>query len=192
MSNILVQQEKMNYEQYRAFCELPENEGKRFELIDGEIYAMAAPNLRHQEIAAELLFKLRGHLGKDGKCKVYVAAVDVRLNYNKADDLVLQPDLLIVCDPQKTEDGRSIRGAPDMVIEILSPSNSRHDLRVKMAQYRDAGVEEIWIVDPIHETVTVFKKIDKAVYSADIYAEDDEVPVNILENFTINSKDIFS
>ena len=124
----------------------------RFELIDGELYDMSpAPSLDHQSISVLLTWQIAGYIySHKGKCRLFHAPSDVKLDdYN-----IVQPDLFVVCDPEKL-DGQSCNGAPDWVIEILSPSNSARDTKVKLELYRRFGVREYWIADPDTEKVTV-------------------------------------
>ncbi|MCL2638731.1 MAG: Uma2 family endonuclease [Oscillospiraceae bacterium] len=162
----------------------------RYELIDGVPYMMGAPNLRHQEIAGELYGQLRDFL-KGKSCKPFIAPVDVRLNHRKGDNMVVQPDLLVVCDPKKLEDGKSVKGAPDFIIEILSPSNAGHDQIVKLNKYMQAGVREYWIVDPERKTVQVYI-LKGGIYAAYAYGEEtDSIPVSVLSGCAIDLKEIF-
>ncbi|MCL2350433.1 MAG: Uma2 family endonuclease [Defluviitaleaceae bacterium] len=187
MSALEKQEKLYTYGEYKA---LSEPNGEKWELIDGEIYVMASSTLRHQDIVGNIYNRLCERLGR-GKCRV-VMDVDTRLNYNKGDMTAVRPDILVVCTPSKIDkDKGSIKGAPDLVIEVLSPSNSRHDLRLKYAKYRDAGVKEIWFVDPVHELVTVYRMLDNDVYDGRTYGIEDEVPVCILDGFAISGEDIF-
>jgi Uma2 family endonuclease len=122
---------------------------KRYEIINGEAYMMAAPSVAHQAISRELLLQF-GNFLKGKPCQVFTAPFDVRLfpKEDGSDDTVVQPDLLVICDKSKIADGKACRGAPDMVIEILSPSNSEIPLLLKFSKYLQAGVREYWIVDP--------------------------------------------
>jgi Uma2 family endonuclease len=123
-----------------------------YELIDGEAYFMApAPNLEHQEVAGDVYFQLRSALaGK--KCRAFIAPIDVRLpKKDEADesiDTVVQPDVLVVCDSHKL-DRRGIRGAPDWILEVLSPSTASHDQIKKRELYERHGVREYWLIHPI-------------------------------------------
>ena len=130
-------------------------QGERFELIYGEAYAMAAPNLYHQSILTELLRQIANYL--TGKaCKVFPAPFDVRLFYedDENDDTVVQPDISIICDREKLGK-EGCRGAPDFIVEILSPSNTAIEMQQKFRLYREAGVREYWIIDPEHKTLHV-------------------------------------
>jgi Uma2 family endonuclease len=122
---------------------------KRYEIIDGEAYMMSSPTVAHQTISGELFGQFWNFL-KAKPCRVFSAPLDVRLfpKEDGSDNTVVQPDLLVVCDPSKLMDGKSCRGAPDLVIEILSPSNAGGTLLLKFNQYLLAGVREYWVVIP--------------------------------------------
>lgn len=121
---------------------------ERYEIIDGIAYSMASPNLRHQSMSGELYATIREFL-KDKPCKVISAPFDVRLfpEDDDSDITVVQPDILVVCDQKKLSDGRSCKGAPDLIVEILSKTNRFMDLRIKAQKYQEAGVKEYWVVN---------------------------------------------
>jgi len=173
---------------YADYCTWDDSE--RWELIEGIPYAMSpAPSQHHQEISGELHLQLATFL-KGKPCKVFHAPFDVRLNVDDEDDTVVQPDLLVVCDHSKL-DGKCCRGAPDLVIEILSPSTARHDRMVKMQQYQQAGVREYWIVDPDTKTVQVCI-LENGRYFVTAYADTDTAPVAVLPGCEINLSDVFA
>ena len=136
-------------------------EGGQYELIDGTAYVKEppAPTPSHQELVGELYFQLR--LALEGKShRPYIAPFDVRLpKAGEADELidtVVQPDVLIICDIGRL-DPRGIRGAPDWLAEVLSPSTASHDQVVKLPVYERAGVPEVWFVHPIDRTVSIHR-----------------------------------
>jgi len=136
----------------------------RYELYDGEIYMLASPSSRHQEISVELIKQIAVFLtGK--KCKI-LHDFDVHL-HNRKKDVVFAPDIIIVCDPSKIK-YRDCEGAPDVVMEILSPSTSRWDEVVKFNEYLRAGVLEYWIIDPINNFVTTYR-LEDGKYVAEKY-----------------------
>ena len=152
---------------------LPEE--RRVELIDGVIYDMGAPSAIHQDILGELFYLFRTFVKNNkGACRVYAAPVDVQLDSD--DRTMVQPDLMVICDRKKIL-RRCLYGAPDFVMEILSPSTRRKDLTIKTAKYAEAGVREYWIIDTDKEKLMVFD------FEADdfptIYTFDDTVPVKI-------------
>jgi len=178
--------ERYTYADYESWSD----DTPRCELIDGFIYAMAAPTRAHQWILGELSYQIRDYL-RGKTCEVYVAPFDVRLNYDEADDTVVQPDLLIVCDMEKLENGKHCLGAPDFVIEILSPSNSRHDTVVKFEKYMQAGVREIWIVDPENKKIFAHRQIDKQYVTVCYNEHYKEAPVMVLDNCNIQLAEVF-
>jgi Uma2 family endonuclease len=129
---------------------------KRYELIEGAAYMMSSPSVSHQAISRELLGQFWNFL-KSNPCQVFAAPLDVRLfpKEDNSDNTLVQPDLLVVCDESKLADGKSCRGAPDMVIEILSPSNTSPALLLKFNQYLAAGVREYWVISPETKAVQV-------------------------------------
>ena len=146
------------YHTYGDYLGWPED--VRYELIDGEAYLMApAPTVRHQNIAGEIYYQLRQSL--DGKpCQVLIAPVDVLLpKADEADarvDTVVQPDVLVVCDDAKVGE-RRVRGAPDFVVEVLSPSTAGHDMVLKRRIYERSGVREYWLIHPTDRVLTVYR-----------------------------------
>lgn len=121
------------------------------ELIRGKVFRMSpAPGRRHQQVSSNLLRFFFGKVA-DGPCEIYHAPFDVRLLSTNDDDTftVVQPDVCIICDPTKLDDKGCV-GAPDLVVEILSPSTSQKDLGEKYDLYEEAGVKEYWVVDPVH------------------------------------------
>jgi len=160
----------------------------RYELIDGVAYAMASPSRKHQKTSGELYGRLWQFL-RGKKCEVYHAPFDVRLNFDSFDDIVVQPDVFVVCDESK-HDGKSVRGAPDMIIEILSPTTTQYDVLTKTKLYRIAGVREYWIVDPHEKTVHVYI-LRNGKYVVSDYNENDTVPVHVLDGCEIDLADVF-
>lgn len=153
-------------------------EGKRAELIDGHMYGMAPPSRMHQEMVMRLLVAIVNHIDSSGgKCRAYPAPFAVRL----FDDNVnyVEPDISVICDPGKLTD-KGCSGAPDWIIEVLSPATWLHDVYRKLELYRAAGVREYWIVNPRDASVVVHAFPDSAVYSFD-----DSIPVSIWEGFSI-------
>ena len=134
---------------------------ERVELIKGKIFKMSpAPNSFHQDISGNLFFELRNFVNK-GSCKLYAAPFDVRLiNYKEstADNQILtvvQPDLCVICDRTKIDEKGCI-GAPDLIIEILSPGNSKKEMDIKYDLYEENGVLEYWIVNPSEQTIAIY------------------------------------
>jgi len=166
-------------------------EGERYELIRGEAFAMSSPNTRHQAVSGEIFFQLYGYL--QGKpCRAFSAPFDVRLFYeeDESDDTVVQPDIMVVCDKNRIGD-EGIRGAPDLVIEILSPSNTVFEMDRKHILYREAGVREYWEVNPNSSSVKVYYFKDGSVFPR-AYASGETVPVGIFPGFGITLDQVFA
>ncbi|MCL1919032.1 MAG: Uma2 family endonuclease [Peptococcaceae bacterium] len=161
----------------------------RCELIDGMLYMMTAPSVMHQNICGSLFYQLFDFL-KGKPCKVFIAPFDVRLDIDKGDDTVVQPDILVVCDKEKL-DQKGCLGAPDLVVEILSPSSGTLDKVLKFNKYLQAGVREYWIVDPDSKAVNVYV-LENGKYVASAYSEEDSMPSHVLEGCTITLADVFA
>ncbi len=150
-----------------------ENESERYELINGEVFALAAPSIFHQRLSMRLSVHVGGYiLSKKGKCEPFAAPTDVLLD----DSNVVQPDFFVLCDPTKTDKKRCY-GAPDLVIEISSSDRSL-DFTRKLSLYKDSGVREYWIIDPASEKVLVYS-FEKSMNTVNIYSFYDTVPVGI-------------
>ena len=146
---------------YADYCSWPQDQ--RWELLEGIPYAMNAPSRKHQALAREFLIRIGQYLA--GKtCRVYGAPFDVRLVDSTADTIasderimtVIQPDITVICDPAKL-DRQGCLGAPDWLIEIVSPGSAQMDYIKKLALYEKYGVKEYWIVHPLDETLMVFR-----------------------------------
>ena len=168
-------------EEYEA---LPEN--TRAEVFDGVLYNMSSPSQTHQTLLTELLVLIRNYIKeKKGKCTVFPAPFDVKLNDSPL--TIVQPDIMIVCDKNKL-DGKRCNGAPDFIIEIVSPGNPSDDYIKKLYYYKTYGVREYWIVDPQRKSVTV-NSFEKNVISVP-YTFDSVIKVGIYDDLYINFSDI--
>jgi Uma2 family endonuclease len=168
--------------------------GERAELINGVYYMMAAPTFKHQAVLGELFKEIAVFL-EDKPCKAVPAPLDVRLFYqaDESDNVVVQPDIVVICNEKKRgEEG--CRGAPDLAIEILSPSNTISEMKRKLELYRRAGVREYWVVDPETETVDVyrFKGSGTGLYTVQVYKIDDVLPSSVLAGLKVNLKAVFA
>lgn len=171
------------------------DDGERWELIHGVAFNMTpAPTRRHQEISVELSRQLSNYL-EEKSCKSYHAPFDVRLpEENQAEEdicNVVQPDIVVVCDEKKLDD-KGCLGAPDLVIEILSPSTAQKDIEDKFSLYESHGVREYWVIHPAEATVLVFQLEESGRYGVPgRYAGDDKVPVGILPGLEIGLQSVF-
>ncbi|GHU94739.1 hypothetical protein FACS189479_07810 [Spirochaetia bacterium] len=186
-------------DQHYTYADMLEwDESIRAEIIDGEVYMMSPLARFHQDISRELFGPLYNFL-KGKPCKVYPAPFGVRLfpKDDLSDDTVVEPDIVVVCDHSKLDD-RGCNGAPDLVIEILSPSNTQRDRIVKFRKYLAAGVREYWVVDPGQKTVEVHimnagdAPLGSHQYITTVYDAADEAPVSVLPGCSIRLKDVFS
>lgn len=170
---------------YADYARWPED--VRYELIDGVAYAMSGPDLAHQEIVGEVFRQLANAL-QGQRCRAFVAPFDVRLpRAGETDDqteTVVQPDVLVVCDPAKI-DRRGVRGAPDLVVEVLSPATASHDQVRKRRVYEKAGVREFWLIHPTDRIVTVYHLNDGAYGKPDIQELAGTTPVGVLDGVVI-------
>ncbi|MCM1268663.1 MAG: Uma2 family endonuclease [Bacteroidales bacterium] len=127
---------------------------RRVELIDGVFYDMAAPSLVHQQIAGLVYAQIRDFIEEnEGDCMPFIAPVDVQLECDRK--TMMQPDVLIVCDPKKLK-SFGVYGAPDFVLEVLSPSTKKKDMLTKLPKYMEAGVKEYWVIDPERKVLIVY------------------------------------
>ncbi|OIP40753.1 hypothetical protein AUJ95_04215 [Candidatus Desantisbacteria bacterium CG2_30_40_21] len=170
------------------------SDNERWELIDGVAYDMSpAPSRRHQKIVGELYRQFSNYL-LDKSCEVYVAPFDVRLpEFDEADediDTVVQPDIVVVCDRDKLDD-KGGKGAPDIVIEILSLWTAKKDLLIKYHLYERHKVKQYWVFDPATEEVTIFKLQNDKYGKPEEYKKDDRIKVDIFTDLEIDLSTVF-
>ncbi len=155
-------------------------DGERAELIDGQIYYLAAPTRTHQRllnfISTEINLYIRNN---KGNCEIYPAPFAVYLGED--DYNYVEPDISVICDLSKLDE-KGCHGAPDWIIEIVSPGSRSMDYYKKLFKYRTAGVREYWVLDPEKEVVTVYNFEQDNMQE---YSFCDDVPVGIYEGFTI-------
>lgn len=172
---------------------------KRRELINGVIYDLfSAPKRLHARVSVKLSSALNWFISKrKGKCEMYYAPFDVRLpkNGETADNkiyTVVQPDICVVCDPEKLDDKGCI-GAPDLIVEVQSPSTAKRDLNEKFFLYEESGVREYWVVYPLEKAITVFLLQENGKYNDGItYEYEKKVPVSIFRGLKIDLKELFN
>ncbi len=155
-------------------------DGERAELIDGKIYYMAPPNTKHQRLVHFFDREIGNYIqNNNGECEVLPAPFAVFLNEDEIN--YVEPDISVICDRDKITD-KGCNGAPDWIIEIVSPGNKPMDYFTKLFKYRSAGVREYWIVDPTREVVTVYR-FEKETMEQYSFGED--IPVGLYEDFSI-------
>lgn len=169
---------------------------ERVELIKGGLRKMAAPSVRHQRISSKLFREISWFL-KPHACDVFAAPFDVRLplpaNRVKGDkiDTVVQPDICIVCDKSKLDEQGCV-GAPDLIVEILSPGNSRKEMREKYDLYQETGVTEYWVVFPSEQVLQRYRLNEAGIYQAQLpNVEGDVVGISFLPGFELKVEEIF-
>ena len=175
---------KMNYDQPRL---LPDDR-QRHELVDGELLMTPSPNARHQRILRKLAFRLSAHVEEHGLGEVFIAPFDVIFE----DHSVVEPDILFVTAKRASIVGEeAIHGAPDLVVEILSPSTFYNDLRIKMNVYGRFGVQEYWIVDPEKETIEQYRLAGTKLELARQFASEATLESTLFPGFRLPVKTIF-
>lgn len=175
-------QEKIYTEE--DYYNIPEN--VHAELIDGHIYYQAAPSRIHQKISHFLEWKIENYIrDKNGNCEVYAAPFAVKLFNDKKN--IVEPDISVICDPNKLTE-RGCSGAPDWIIEIVSPSTSSHDYILKLNLYADAGVREYWIVNPSNKTVFVYR-LEESKFENIYFSFHDKIKAGIYEELYIEFKE---
>lgn len=174
----------MTYDQY---CLLPED-GKQYEVIDGELFMTPAPKPRHQMIVLRLAEELSGHARKNSLGKVFIAPVDVLMDRHT----VVQPDALFISQPRLAIVGEeAIEGAPDLVVEVLSPSTFYKDLRKKMPAYSQFGVQEYWIVDPETQSIERHARRDDKLQLAQKFSSGETLESVLLPGLQLPVSDVF-
>ncbi len=168
------------------YYNLPDD--RRTELVDGQFYDMATPSREHQKTSMELGTIINNYIkSRGGECEVYAAPFSVQLT--EEEDTVFEPDLSVICNKDKLTD-RGCLGAPDWIIEIVSPGNGGHDYIRKLRKYMAAGVREYWIVDPSIKAVTVYNPETDGKYRTSYYEFDDRIKAGIYDDLEIDFNEI--
>jgi Uma2 family endonuclease len=168
---------------YHEYLELVEGSDQRYELIDGEVFLMASPSFRHQMLVNEIAGIFYNYF-KERKCSSLTSPLDIRLQGYapkfEEDPNVVQPDLIVICDPENVEADK-YQGLPSLLVEVLSPSTRKRDLILKLNLYLKSGVKEYWIVDPENKKITQY-----------IFTEDRDIKViNDLDAGETSESDYF-
>lgn len=176
--------QKLSYTEADYYA-LPED--VRAELIDGQIYYQAAPSRIHQKILGKIHQRISNYIdSKSGFCEVYPAPFAVKLWEDEK--TIVEPDISVICDCDKLTD-KGCTGAPDWIIEIVSPGNSSHDYIRKLNLYADAGVREYWIVNPMQQSIFVYH-LEKDNFQVKPYTFQDKIKVNIYDDLWIDFQEI--
>lgn len=162
-------------------------DGVRAELIDGKLYYMASPTRTHQKITGEMHIAVANYIrSHEGECEVYIPPYAVYLNADNS--IYVEPDLTVICDHSKSEEKGCV-GAPDWIVEVVSPSSKRMDYSLKLFKYRTAGVREYWIINPEKRIVMVYSW-NEGHESVDMYSFEDEIPAGIYPDLRIRLADV--
>ena len=168
------------------------NDEKRYEIIDGDLFCMNAPLRIHQKISFDLGRKLADLLEKRG-CEVYLAPFDVRLSETKNEKEIInvvQPDISVICDKNKLDE-KGCFGAPDLIVEVVSPSSASRDYVKKRRLYEKFGVKEYWIINPEQRFLQIQKLEGNKYVTTDSYASEEVVPSSIFPELQIDLSEIF-
>ena len=162
-------------------------DGVRAELIDGQLFYMASPTRTHQKITGEIYLAVASYIrSHGGECEVYIPPYGVFLNAD--DSIFVEPDLTVICDPSKSEEKGCV-GAPDWIVEVVSPSSKRMDYSIKLFKYRTAGVREYWIINPEKRIIMVYQWKD-GQESVEMYSFEDGITVGIYPDLRIRLADV--
>lgn len=162
------------------------SEDVRAELIDGQFYNMSAPSRFHQEILGAMYVTIANYIKeKGGSCRVYPAPFAVKLFNDKT--TIVEPDISVICDTKKLTD-KGCSGAPDWIIEIVSPSNPSHDYITKLGMYHSAGVREYWIADPQNNEIHVYS-MESDAFATKTYSFRDTIKSGIFDDLSIEFSD---
>lgn len=179
---------KMSYEE---FMEMYEKADKRYEFIDGEVFLLASPGVTHQRIVGNLYALLRLWF-KGKKCIPFLSPLDVTLKKGEGSINVVQPDLLVICDPENKNENDRYTGIPTLVIEVLSDTSSRMDLIKKLDLYMQAGIQEYWIVNYFNRQVIIYRFKNNDIADMKLFVKDDTVQSMIFDGLSAELKDIFT
>ena len=179
----------MTFRKFMSFINLPENEDKKFELVEGYVVAMSSPTSNHQRISFEIARQIGNYLiGK--KCEVFMD-LNVHLFQNSKSKRknVYRPDVFVGCDPNKAT-SRGYEGAPEWIVEVVSKSSSRYDYFVKCMMYMNYGVKEYWVVDIFNNHIIAHQIPDKNTHVVGTYTFDDRIKVGIFDDLFIDFKEV--
>lgn len=174
---------------YEEFLELTEGNEKRYEYVDGKVYLLSSPTYNHQKIAGEI-YTILSLWFRDKKCNLFFSPLDVRL-FKKDNINVVQPDILVICDPENVKEDGKYHGTPTLLIEILSSSNRGHDVIKKLDLYRASGVKEYWIVNPFEHEIAVYLFEEKSIKKMKTYKNKETLESVVFEGLKISLGQVF-
>ena len=187
MKSVAEKLDNYNYADYESW-----DDGKRYEILEGFLYNMSpAPAISHQQVVIKLssIFEVQLY-GK--KCTPFVSPVDVLLDYTDNSyscETIVQPDVLVVCDKKKINE-RGIFGAPDLAVEVVSPSSIDYDMNIKKQIYQKYGIPEYWVVFPLEKTVVVYN-LEDGEYKGTNYIKEGVIKSAAIKNLTVDLAKVF-
>jgi Uma2 family endonuclease len=172
---------------YKDYAAIPED-GHRYEVVNGVLYKLPSPNVWHQNIVLEIATHLRNAVFTHKLGRVFVAPLDVELSYGN----VVQPDVFVLLNKHldRIKTNRII-GAPDLIVEVASPSTARHDLRAKLDAYTSAGVPEYWVVNPEAQTVELLVLENRVYTSLGVFKGQAALPSRVLVDLSVDVEQFF-
>ncbi len=184
---------RYTYEEFREIAEREDNTCQ-YELIDGKIYMTAGQRMPHQHAVGELLAVLYNFF-KNKSCNAYVAPLDVKL-FGEAERFednpnVVQPDILVICDPENIDEKDTYQGIPTLVVEVLSPSTKSKDIIIKTQLYMSSGIEEYWIVDPVEKHLIIYSFEERKLKDQKIYGKGSTALSAFFEGLTVDTGNLF-
>lgn len=177
---------------YEEFLELTEKSEQRFELIDGVIYNLASPSYKHQHVVGEL-FGTFYNWFKGKTCVPLTSPFDVTFVKEEDNINVVQPDILVICDKDNLDEKDKYKGTPTLVVEVLSPSTRSKDMLKKLELYKQCGVEEYWIVDPINEHILIYSLENNEIINNKTYSKNANQTAgsDVFEGLDADLQDVF-
>ena len=171
------------YMSFEAFEEMNASSNIRYEYINGEVYMLSSPGVKHQRIVSRFHIALNTYLSKLS-CDVFVAPFDITIKNKKKHWNIVQPDLMVLCDWQDDTDEKDrYRGIPNLVVEVLSHSNSKKEMITKLNLYKASGIEEYWIIDPYLSEVLVYQFKDNSIINIEVYSDNEIAKSFVYANF---------
>ncbi len=171
---------------FEAFEEMNVSSNIRYEYINGEVYMLLSPGVKHQRTVSRLHIALDAYLSTM-PCDVFESPFDITIKNKKKDWNVVQPDLMVLCDWQNDTDEKDrYRGIPNLVVEVLSPSNSKKELMTKLNLYMASGIEEYWIIDPYLSEVLVYQFKENKVINIAVYSDNETAKSFVYKGFKFN------
>lgn len=176
---------------FDEFLEMYEKSNERYEYIDGEVYLLASPKSTHQQIIGNIYTIFRSWFGGK-KCRPYLSPFDVKIVKNGKHMNMVQPDVLVICDPENMNDKDKYEGVPALVVEVMSESSVRHDLVRKLDLYLNSGVQEYWIVNYKNKEVSVYQFKDNRIENMKQFVRDDTAKSFIFKGLDVGLPEIFA